>query len=301
MATKGRFFNEAIKRAYFSIRNQHFIYNRIVNYKYRSEWQNYLESSELQPHQRDILDSLERDGVSVCSVNTLVREPDLEKCLSWIQKNEKQAVPRPKKKFLLSYTPKEDGVGVLDLSNPIIATILDKSVLEIVCAYLQYIPQLFEVYIEKTIPVGEAEPQFSQNWHRDPEEKKTLKVFLYLSDVDSNSGPFTYLKGSQPTNGKKDRYARMFPQKLPHGSYPKNANFAKGVNEADIFEATSKAGTIIFCDTAGLHKGGHAKSKSRIMATAVFPSKKYSEKRIFNSIKWDESRIPDDLLMKILN
>ena len=41
----------------------------------------------------------------------------------------------------------------------------------------------------------------TQLWHRDPEDRYILKVFLYLSDVDDGAGPFTYAAGSHPRRG----------------------------------------------------------------------------------------------------
>jgi hypothetical protein len=156
-----------------------------------------------------------------------------------------------------------------------------EKILQIVISYLGYIPELYEIYIEKTVPVGDASPEYSQNWHRDPEEKKTLKVFLYLSDVNSDCGPFTYILRSQPTG--KSKLSKLYPQKLPHGSYPDAEDVKNSVGDNSYLVATGEIGTLIFCDTAGLHRGGHATKHHRIMSTAHFPSKRYSLKPLFNS------------------
>ena len=139
---------------------------------------------------------------------------------------------------------------------------------------------MYEIYIEKTLPVGDASPEYSQNWHRDPEEKKTLKIFLYLNDVNVDCGPFTYILRSQPT--AKSRLSKLFPQKLPHGSYPDADSIKDAVEDNSYFVATAEKATLIFCDTAGLHRGGHATKHHRIMSTAFFPSKRYSEQPLFN-------------------
>jgi hypothetical protein len=178
----------------------------------------------------------------------------------------------------------------IDFKNPFVRFYLTEEILQIVSEYLGYVPQLFEVYIEKTIPSGVNEPIYSQNWHRDPEEKRTLKVFLYLNDVNEQSGPFIYVRGSQPTS--QTSYAKLFRQKLPHGSYPDSIEVSNSTNASDHYVATGLKGTIIFCDTAGLHRGGYATTGSRIMSTGFFPSKYYSEKRRFTV---DLESVPENL------
>jgi hypothetical protein len=102
---------------------------------------------------------------------------------------------------------------------------------------------------------------------------------MYLNDVDEFAGPFTYVRGSQPTS--KNSYSKLFRQKLPWGSYPEESAVLAKTSSEDQFVATGSAGTIIFCDTAGLHRGGFAKTKERVMATGFFPSHFYTESRLF--------------------
>jgi ectoine hydroxylase-related dioxygenase (phytanoyl-CoA dioxygenase family) len=200
--------------------------------------------------------------------------------LDWIVNNETNLTAKLKKKYLFSYFGTDNKDLVLDVSNPFVRFYLSNEVLQIVSIYLRYVPQLFEVYVEKTMPVGSETPSFSQNWHRDPEEKKTLKVFIYLSDVTEESGPFTYVLGSSPTGTGKHK--NLFPQKLPHGSYPSEIDVSSKVKLEDLLIATGVQGSIIFCDTSGLHRGGYAKSDYRIMSTGFYPSKYYSERSRFS-------------------
>ena len=96
-----------------------------------------------------------------------------------------------------------------------------------------------------------------------------------MNDVDDTNGPFVYVKKSQPSG--KSIYSRFAPQKLPYGSYPDEHLLSSKVSHNDVVTAVGKAGTVIFCDTAGLHKGGLSFSGERVMATAFYPSKKWSE------------------------
>jgi hypothetical protein len=144
----------------------------------------------------------------------------------------------------------------------------------------------------------EPSAMHSQLWHRDPEEKKMIKVFIYLNDVNENNGPFFYVKGSQPSG--KSKISKFAPQYLPKGSYPDEATVKNTILLDQIVCAKGKAGTIIFCDTAGLHKGGFAVEGERKMSTGFFPSKKWSEPALIEKSKTFQFVFKSDLAKKIL-
>jgi hypothetical protein len=274
MATKSSSYKkEFLKRLYFSVRNNKLIYPNVVNFKQKKSLSSF--DFHISDVQKRILNDLKTNGISIVGFNELFDTSVLNEMLDWIVKNETNLTAKLKKKYLFSYFGTDDKDLALDVSNPFVKFYLSDEVLEIASSYLNYIPQLFEVYVEKTMPVGSDTPSHSQNWHRDPEEKKTLKVFIYLSDVTEESGPFTYVLGSSPTGTGK--YKNLFPQKLPHGSYPSEKDVTGEVNLNDLLIATGVRGSIIFCDTSGLHRGGYARSEHRIMSTGFYPSKHYSE------------------------
>jgi hypothetical protein len=118
-------------------------------------------------------------------------------------------------------------------------------------------------------PVGEAAPISSQRWHRDPEDKKICKVFIYLNDVDEEAGPFIYAKKTH-ADGK---WGGLFPQKPPQGRIDINESVLKRVLPEENFQAvTGRVGSVVFADPAGIHRGGHARSKQRLMSTSGFCS-----------------------------
>jgi hypothetical protein len=273
MATSSSKYKEIVKRMYYSVRNSRVVYLNIVNLQQKKALGTF--DFKISDTQKKVLNDLNLNGVSVINFSDLLDESLLNNMSEWIVNNEKNLTTKHKKKFLLSYFGTENKELLLDVTNPFVRFYLSSEILEITSLYLGYIPQLFEVYVEKTIPVGLENPTYSQNWHRDPEEKRTLKVFVYLSDVTDDAGPFTYVMGSAPTGMGK--YKKLFPQKLPHGSYPSEMDVSSKIGLDDLLTATGIKGSIIFCDTSGLHRGGYAKSQHRIMATGFYPSKHYSE------------------------
>ena len=171
----------------------------------------------------------------------------------------------PMKPFLIEYWPRD---YILDFNNPFTHLALHPKVLDIVSEYLGCWPRLFDMRLWET-KVNKGEKKiYSQSWHRDPEDKQLLNLFLYLSDVDEGSGPFNYI----PESHIFGKYRDAFPQVLPpQGSYPGDEAVQMTLGK-QMKVYTGSEGTIILADTAGLHKGGFSTTKPRIMFKALFVS-----------------------------
>ena len=165
---------------------------------------------------------------------------------------------------------RQAGMPVLNTENPFIRLALDECVLGIVGTYLGLCPRfLFSTLLSTLVRPPGMPGQYSQRWHRDPEDRKMMKVFLYLTDVEeSGAGPFTYVKGSP----RGRRFGHLYPQHPPVGSYPPPGAVEQAVPADAIRTCFGKAGTLIFCDTTGLHRGGHSTTKERIMFTLSYVS-----------------------------
>jgi phytanoyl-CoA dioxygenase PhyH len=150
--------------------------------------------------------------------------------------------------------------GVMDFSNPFVQFSLSDEILGIVNGYLEMSARLVNVDLWYHLPMEGANIA-SQNWHRDPTDKKFLKVFFYLRDVDEMSGPFEFVVGSH----EMGPYGKTFPRKLPHGIYPPPGAVERHFTDAQRKKYTGKAGTIVICDTSGLHRGGHVLSNDRFL------------------------------------
>ena len=108
---------------------------------------------------------------------------------------------------------------------------------------------------------------YSQAWHCDPEGDKIVKVFVYFSDVDERSGALQYIKGTQH-DGKNFRVLKRIRRNTSY--YPEqsfvDANFPKD----DIIQASAPKGTVIICDTRGLHRGGKCLDNERILGVLEY-------------------------------
>jgi hypothetical protein len=109
-------------------------------------------------------------------------------------------------------------------------------------------------------------PISSQKWHRDFEDRRVFKVFVYLTDVDDSSGPLSYLPGSQPGG----RYESIFPTRPPLGVVVEEEQLSGFIDSTELHTFRLPRLAIVFVDTAGLHKGGYCKSGLRFAFTATF-------------------------------
>jgi hypothetical protein len=220
--------------------------------------------------EQKITNTLEQDGFAVTHLDDLLPNRALfPELLHYTEALLERAHEGRKKKFLEYGWPEHRQPVAFD--NILMCLTLEPTVLAIAAAYLGTAPKLKFFSCNRTVPVeAGSEAQGSQRWHRDPGAGRILKLFLYLSDVDEAAGPFTYIAGSQ----QGGRSGHLFKSHIfgRYGAYPPEGGVETSTPKDALKIGTGKAGTIIFCDTLGLHRGGYATSRERLMYTALFES-----------------------------
>jgi hypothetical protein len=104
------------------------------------------------------------------------------------------------------------------------------------------------------------------------------KMFVYLSDVTEGAGPFVYVRGSQ----RGGKWRSLFPQRPGKGYYPPDGTVDALIPRGEREACLGRAGTVIFADTSGLHKGGFARDTERLMFTAGYCSSAAYGKRLYH-------------------
>lgn len=94
-----------------------------------------------------------------------------------------------------------------------------------------------------------------------------LKIFTYLSDVDENHGPFTFIPATQPLGSLNltpllSAYHRTNDVQMASIVDPKKWQICNGIK-----------GSIILADTCGYHKGMKPKTGYRLMLMAHYTSR----------------------------
>lgn len=165
------------------------------------------------------------------------------------------------KDFIVQMYGKE---SVVPFSDPVVKLAIEPAILDIVNSYMGLWSRLIYMDVWDTIPLEHAGADVaSQRWHRDPEDFRIVKTFLYVTDVDVDSGPMHYVKGSR--TGEK--YGRLWPHTIPVGPVVPSKDLERAIPRTDWIIATFPAGTLLFVDTTAFHRGGRAIKNQRVFST----------------------------------
>lgn len=144
--------------------------------------------------------------------------------------------------------------------------IFDQSVLAVAQSYLGSQPVLDLVTMWWSAPFGKVgKSAAAQMYHFDMARLKFLKFFFYLTDVDEETGPHCYVRGSH----------KRLPFALQSDGRKTDEAVAECYAPEDLLEICSKKGTILAVDTRGLHKGKDLTKDKRLLfqlefATSIF-------------------------------
>jgi hypothetical protein len=157
----------------------------------------------------------------------------------------------------------------LGLDDPWFRTCASERMLDLANTYLGLWSKLEYVDMWYSVPQAEEAARIaSQRWHRDFNDRHLLKAFLYLVDVDEGTGPFQYVPGSAPGG----RYGDAWPWRPLGENYPPEGELETRIPAGAVKTFTGLKGTLLFCNTAGFHRGGFATTAPRVLATATFSS-----------------------------
>lgn len=238
----------------------------------------------LAPREEDLVRDLAASGIAIAHVSELF-PPEV---FAALESHASARLARPAVRSRLEHRDGESpliqskrkhsflvdlwkGEHRLDPEHPFHAFSLSKPVLGVVSAYLGVLPKFREFFLQATVPIPSGTTAYSsQRWHADPDDRKLVKVFLYLNDVDETTGPFTYIRFSHG----RGKWRGVFPYAPKrHTRHPDSAFIDGHIPPEDRIVATGPAGTIIFCDTSGIHRGGYATSQPRVMYTSVYTTR----------------------------
>lgn len=239
-----------------------------------------LNRDSLSNEAARVVADLNQHGVAITSVESLLNSPhDLHQLLATVSQTEREHQAaldeaRASARDMSSDREKHfiyELLGtypVLDKESVYAKFALQKPVLDIANAYFRMFTRLRYYNVWRTFATDHA-ASASQLWHRDREDFLILKMFVYLSDVDEQAGPFTYASGThRPSAGHKE------PEYFLENGVKRSADeqMARVIPPQRWVKGVGRRGTIIFADTRGYHKGGLARATDRLMYTCMFTS-----------------------------
>lgn len=99
----------------------------------------------------------------------------------------------------------------------------------------------------------------AQMFHQDKDFVRFLKAFLYLTDVEEDTGAHVYVAGSH-----KD-YQQRFDSAEPFSKRFDDAEIADVFGAERVRPLVGKRGTLLFADTSGFHKGAPVMRGHRLL------------------------------------
>lgn len=132
----------------------------------------------------------------------------------------------------------------------------------------------------------------SQNWHRDREDYKLLKIFIYYSEVNEKNGPFEYVPKSfcgGDFNGLYEGRENYWD----YASDDENRGNPKSLAEKELCESThvtftGQPGDIIMVNNSGFHRGGFVEEGVRVCTHALYlkPDAEFIKDGYFSSFNY---------------
>jgi hypothetical protein len=259
----------------------------------------YEPPTELTAAQQRALDSLRERGVAITTFDELVGDADLWRELeadmdAYVARAERlvptKAQPKRKNDFLIfRWVPDEEGNVLEDprfpLDSPWLRFAAADAVLDVVNSYRGIYTVLTTLDNWYTVPFPQSAKRVkSQRWHRDGDDVHVVKCFVYFSDVDEEAGPFEYVPGS----AEGGPYGDVWRWGSEKSRYPPEELIDERIPAADRIQLTGPRGTLILCDTGGLHRGGHARTKPRMLATFSYISPDSQWQGLYHDVLWRE-------------
>lgn len=134
----------------------------------------------------------------------------------------------------------------------------DQRILDIAAEFLGVRPTIGYLAAWWSFPT-EHGPMHAENFHRDVDDWKFLKLFVALTDFSSTNGPHIYVSGSSKSSDGRESIRRYDDDEII-------ALFG----QAAIKSMTPKAGEAFLEDTFGFHKGQPVNKGYRLMFQVTY-------------------------------
>jgi hypothetical protein len=198
------------------------------------------------------VESLKERGYT--QLGSLLTTSQCTEALDWLREREMIAVRNGGSRFTLDNVP--DGISTADFPPEtivhcphIMALANHPDVLRMAGDYLGYTPTITIMGLRWSFPRGKTDADV-QAFHRDV-EPGSMKLLVYLTDVDDDAGPHSYVTGT---------HRERMPLRMQRYS---DVDIAKEYGDSVVI--TGPAGTGFFIDNRGIHKGTPPSATRRLL------------------------------------
>jgi hypothetical protein len=267
MGLKDKIYN--VTQSIFDSRYRHMYWQRAIESRAkRNELAEKLAKTlpSFTGYASELSSTFERDGF-VGIDNLLTKEKvaamraHLEKCTSFDPYRKElgtfKAPENAPQKTHVAYFSQSDVVNTphaLEIAN-------HPEVLNVIGTYFGCKPTISYMVAWWSVPSNDG-AQHAEKFHRDYDDLKFAKLFVYLTDVDELSGPHVYVKGTHSSD-------KLIARKR----YEDNEVIENFPNPRDHLRLTGKAGTSFVETTFGLHRGVPPSDKPRLLFQVLYSLK----------------------------
>lgn len=109
-----------------------------------------------------------------------------------------------------------------------------------------------------SVPTADGVPRHAENFHRDVDDLKFIKLFVYLTDVGEGNGPHEYIRGSHG-DSRLSRIRRYGDEEI-----------LQTFGEDSLVRFTGPAGRAFLENTYGMHRGQPVQTGRRLIFQVVY-------------------------------
>ncbi len=165
--------------------------------------------------------------------------------------------PPKRRDFTLESVPENVHVAEYDTDDilrcpEVIALANHSTLINTAARYLCCKPTISNISIWWSLP-ADGTAQEAENYHRDVDEWRFVKFFLYMTDVDESGGPHCFVRGSH----RSSRFLRI--RRI------RDEEVIAAFSPNDLLQIRGRAGDAFLEDTFGLHKGQPPTGRLRLL------------------------------------
>ncbi|WP_353929557.1 2OG-Fe(II) oxygenase [Okeanomitos corallinicola TIOX110] len=215
-----------------------------ANYFYQKSLKKHLLSlPTLPPYHSNLLRIINKEGVAITTLDKLgiTSSSDIFTSAQSLMFKISQNTSYDPNQFVIHATPQQ----IIEYQE-IFLWGLDQDLLNLIENFLglpvAYQGIYFRRDIANQLEIG------SRLWHIDQEDRKVLKIIIYLNDVNEDNGPFQYIPKYLTSE---------IEQSLQYRTGYVRDNVMQGVTSSEVYKScTGIAKTVIIADTSSIfHRG----------------------------------------------
>lgn len=119
-------------------------------------------------------------------------------------------------------------------------------------------------------------PVATEFWHRDLEDRRVIKLFVYLSDVTTETGPYEYVPRSKVTPTIVRQIEASFKKRIVSNPYDMGITddeMAAIIPRSEWRTCEGSAGTVLFSDPVAVFHHGKSRQQGRSALFFVYTAK----------------------------